>query len=83
MANKQTNQKNSGRGWHGDSQGHSQAGKKGGEVTAERYGQEFYESIGSKGGTASTGKFKKGDVRAREAGKKGGAARSNSKQPNS
>jgi general stress protein YciG len=28
----------------------SQAGKKGGEVTSEKYGHEFYQEIGKKGG---------------------------------
>ena len=35
------------------SKGHmtvSEAGRKGGETTAERYGHEFYEEIGKKGG---------------------------------
>jgi general stress protein YciG len=64
-----------GRGWHGDSEGHAKAGKKGGDTTAERHGEDFYEEIGKRGGVKSTGKFKKGDKRAVEAGKAGGSKR--------
>lgn len=61
------------RGWHGDSKRHAEVGRKGGEATAHKYGHEFYEEIGVKGGKASPTKFKKGDPRAREAGRKGGS----------
>lgn len=64
-----------GRGWHGDPSGHSRAGQKGGRTTAARYGHEFYELIGRQGGNQSSGKFAKGDPRAKEAGRKGGEAR--------
>ncbi len=69
---------NKGRGWHGDSAGHQKAGQIGGERTAEKYGPEFYEEIGRKGGKASPGKFEKGSPRAKEAGRKGGRARGES-----
>lgn len=74
MPNNKKNNKE-GRGWHGDSEGHREAGRQGGEATAQKYGPEFYEEIGRKGGEMSPGKFKKGDKRAVEAGRKGGEAR--------
>ncbi len=61
-----------GRGWHGDSAGHAEAGRKGGEKVAEERGPEFYSEIGRKGGEMSPGKFEEGSERAREAGRKGG-----------
>ncbi len=64
-----------GRGWHGDAQGHKKAGQKGGQVTASSHGQDFYSSIGRKGGSVSGGNFAKNKERAREAGRKGGKAR--------
>lgn len=75
MAMKQKNNAQ-GRGWHGDPEGHARAGKEGGETVKEKYGPQFYREIGGKGGEASSGKFKKGDPRAKEAGRKGGEARS-------
>lgn len=65
-------QNNDGRGWHGDPKGHAEAGRKGGNTVKQKYGREFYEEIGQKGGDNSPTKFKKGSQRAREAGKKGG-----------
>lgn len=41
-----------GRGWHGDPQGHSKAGRKGGQTTARTHGADFYKKIGRKGGQA-------------------------------
>lgn len=61
------------RGWHGDPKGHAQAGRKGGNTVKEKYGVEFYETIGEQGGKASPTKFKKGSERAREAGRRGGS----------
>jgi general stress protein YciG len=69
------NEKTEGQGWHGDSEGHAKAGKKGGEATARSKGPTFYEEIGSKGGKVSPGNFKNDPERARQAGKKGGEAR--------
>ena len=40
-----------------------EAGKKGGETTSHRYGHDFYEKIGHKGGTVGG---KKGGQRVRE-----------------
>ena len=60
------------RGWHGDPQGHANAGRRGGSVTSSIYGIEFYKEMGRKGGKASSGKFQEGSERAREAGRKGG-----------
>lgn len=64
-----------GRGWHGDADGHKKAGRKGGLATARTHGQDFYSSIGRKGGSVSGGNFARNPQRAREAGRKGGKAR--------
>lgn len=64
-----------GRGWHGDPEGHADAGREGGETTARKYGPEFYSEIGRKGGKKSPGNFKNNPQRAREAGRKGGSSR--------
>ncbi|MDP2671637.1 MAG: general stress protein [bacterium] len=64
--------KREGSGWHGDPEGHAEAGRKGGEKTASERGPEFYSEIGRKGGEASPTKFEKGSERARQAGRKGG-----------
>lgn len=55
-----------------------EAGRKGGEVVREKYGQEFYEEIGHKGGTSqgkenNSGNFANDRTKAREAGRKGGS----------
>ena len=65
-------QKAKGRGWHGDSDGHARAGRKGGQATARSRDRGFYEDIGRQGGRASSGSFAPGSERAREAGRKGG-----------
>ena len=49
-----------------------EAGRKGGQATAETHGREFYQSIGQKGGQASGGNFKNDPERAARAGQKGG-----------
>ena len=73
MTNDQKRRKKGlGRGWHGDSQGHADAGRKGGQTTAEEYGSEFYQEIGSLGGQVSPSNFKNDPRRASEAGRKGG-----------
>lgn len=64
-----------GRGWHGDPDGHKKAGQKGGQSTARTHGQDFYSTIGRKGGSVSGGNFAKDPQRARDAGRKGGHAR--------
>jgi len=71
-----TDNQKRGKGWFGDQRRHAQAGRKGGQSTAEEYGSEFYSKIGSKGGKVSGGNFKKNPERARNAGRKGGLARS-------
>lgn len=48
-----------GRGWHGNSEGHKKAGKKGGTITSERHGTEFYKKIGRAGGKSRAEKKKK------------------------
>lgn len=68
--------KTKGRGWRGDSKGHAAAGKKGGVATANNHGERFYSEIGRKGGRMSPGNFKNNPERAREAGRRGGQARS-------
>lgn len=67
-----TDKKRQGSGWHGDPEGHAEAGRKGGQTTSRERGEEFYSEIGRKGGEASPTKFEKGSERAREAGRKGG-----------
>ena len=44
-----------GRGWHGDSQGHSEAAQQANETTKQRKGEDFFEETGRKGGEASSG----------------------------
>lgn len=66
-----------GRGWHGDAAGHKKAGQKGGQATAGSHGQDFYSTIGRKGGSISGGNFARNLDRAREAGRKGGKAKGN------
>ncbi len=63
-----------GRGWHGDTDGHKRAGKKGGLTTASTHNTSFYSKIGKKGGQTSTGNFKHDPERARIAGQRGGRA---------
>lgn len=70
--------KKKGRGWHGDPAGHAEAGQKGGQITADSYGQRFYQEIGRRGGRVSPGNFKNNPERAKSAGRKGGeSSRSN------
>ncbi len=69
------NSTSKGRGWHGDPEEHARVGAEGGQATSDKYGPEFYEEIGRKGGEASPTKFKKGDRRASEAGRRGGKSR--------
>jgi general stress protein YciG len=61
-----------GKGWHGDSKRHAEAGKKGGLATAKSRGNDFYSQIGAKGGSVSPGNFKNDPQKASLAGKKGG-----------
>lgn len=61
------------RGWHGDSQGHARAGRKGGEKVSQD--REHMREIGRKGGQASGGNFANNRQRAQEAGRKGGESR--------
>jgi len=42
-----------GAGWHGDTQGHKEAGQKAAQTAEERYGEDFHEEIGAKGGQAA------------------------------
>jgi uncharacterized protein len=63
-----------GRGWHGDSRRHAQAGRVGGETTASTHDETFYSEIGRLGGQKSPGNFKNDPQRAREAGRKGGSS---------
>jgi len=63
-----------GKGWHGDSDGHRVAGKKGGMVSSGNFRNdpERAAAAGRKGGRLSPGNFKHNVERAREAGRKGG-----------
>ncbi len=65
-------QESQGRGWHGDPEGHAEAGRKGGEAVSED--REHMAEIGRKGGEESGGNFANDPERAREAGRKGGQA---------
>lgn len=62
---------NDGRGWHGDSQGHSQAGSQssGNPNAAEN----LDEQARSKGGKVSSGNFRNNPDKAKEAGREGGS----------
>lgn len=51
--------KKRGKGWHGNPEGHAEAGQKGGQTTAEQYGSEFYSRIGRQGGKRSQGGARK------------------------
>lgn len=62
-----------GKGWHGDSRGHADAGRKGGLATSRTHDETFYSQIGRKGGKASPGNFKNNPEKARQAGRKGGS----------
>ena len=42
-----------GSGWHDDAEEHSEAGKKAAETAEERYGEDFHENIGAKGGESA------------------------------
>ena len=64
-----TSHATSGRGWHGDSQGHAAAGSKGGQKVSQN--REHMASIGRKGGQAvSRDRQHMADI-----GRKGGQAR--------
>ena len=62
-------QSNRGRGWHGNSQGHAAAGKKGGQKVARD--REHMAEIGKKGGEAVS----RNREHMAEIGRKGGKAR--------
>jgi general stress protein YciG len=47
-----------GRGWRGDSYRHAEVGSAGGKITKTRYGREFYQKIGKKGGKVSSGRVR-------------------------
>lgn len=63
-----------GKGWHGDSEGHAAAGRKGGKVSAGNFknNPKRASEAGKIGGAMSPGNFKNNPERAREAGRKGG-----------
>lgn len=67
--------KQSGKGWKGDSAGHARVGRMGGRATARNHDAIFYSRIGRLGGKVSPGNFANNPGRAREAGRKGGRAR--------
>lgn len=62
-------------GWYGNKKAHARAGKAGGQKTSEKYGEDFFSSIGKKGGKVSPGNFKNDPLRAKLAGSHGGRAR--------
>lgn len=64
-----------GRGWHGDPEGHAKAGSQ--SSGNKNAAANLTDEDRSKGGSASGGNFKNDREKAREAGRKGGRARSN------
>lgn len=62
-------------GWYGNKKGHALAGKAGGQKTAQKYGEDFFSTIGKKGGKVSPGNFKNDPERAKIAGSRGGKSR--------
>ncbi|MCA9327242.1 stress-induced protein [Candidatus Saccharibacteria bacterium] len=64
-----------GKGWHGDSEGHAKAGRKGGQVSSGNFrnNPQRASSAGKIGGSVSPSNFKHNPERAREAGRKGGS----------
>jgi general stress protein YciG len=61
----------------GDTKQHQKAGKAGGEATLKKYGREFYQEIGEKGGESqgkenNPGNFANDRQKASEAGRIGG-----------
>ncbi len=64
-----------GRGWHGDSEAHAAAGRKGGQVSSGNFKHNpgRAASAGKVGGSLSPANFKHNPDRAREAGRKGGS----------
>ena len=64
--------KGRGRGNFERPQQHAESGRKGGEAVVEKYGAGHMASIGQIGGKNSSGQFKPGDPRTKEAGRKGG-----------
>ncbi len=70
---------NEGKGWHGDPEGHAQAGSKGGQSQGKENNPGNFANdpqkaseAGKKGGSVSGGNFKNDPERASEAGRKGG-----------
>ena len=71
-----SNKSNVGKGWRGDTKAHARVGRLGGLATARNHDPVFYSRIGRQGGKVSGGNFANDPARAREAGRKGGKARS-------
>ncbi len=68
-------EKSTGKGWHGDPEGHARAGRKGGMVSSGNFKNDPSRAAhaGRKGGSVSPGNFKNDLERARTAGRKGGS----------
>jgi uncharacterized protein len=64
-----------GKGWHGDSDGHARAGRKGGKVSSGNFrnNPKRAADAGRVGGRVSPGNFKFDPERARSAGRAGGS----------
>lgn len=62
-----------GKGWHGDSDAHARAGRKGGQMSSGNFRNDpkRASAAGKKGGSLSPGNFKNDPERARAAGRKG------------
>lgn len=67
--------KNAGKGWHGDPEGHARAGRKGGMASSGNFKNDRSRAAaaGRLGGRVSPGNFKNNPERARRAGRKGGS----------
>jgi len=70
-----TYRRGTGKGWHGNSEGHARAGRKGGQNSTGNFKHDPKRAAaaGRNGGKVSPGNFKYNPERARLAGRKGGS----------
>lgn len=73
-----------GKGWHGDSEAHAKAGRKGGKASSGNFknNPKRAAEAGRKGGSMSPSNFKHDPERARLAGRKGGSHKPSESQTN-
>ena len=76
-------EKATGKGWHGNSEAHAIAGRKGGQMSSGNFKHDPARAAaaGRKGGSVSPSNFKNDPERARAAGRKGGRISAGSDQP--